>query len=281
VLLKFRKEIGMLFNKRTSLLIYVLPALIMASEAVNALPLKADYTPSDAISDFDNYDFGGGVLLVKGLALNALSSGAVIEGSFQTYVTSHQLNGVGVSNASLNDTGSGLGYELTMVAEFSAKITNINEFGFGFNLISGNATLYLDKTPDYSFSSDSGFANGDVLLSSSTASGNGMLSSFGFGMVNVDFLSSSVINTNVYGDISITEASTLFALNANSFGQIQGVTSVAGNGVELGDYLFAVDGGLQLSQNSEVVATPLPLSIWLFGSAVVGLASFSRRKEAL
>jgi len=272
----------MLCNKRFFLVTLILPVLLIATEAANAEALTADYLSAESVVNFNSYDFGGGILLVKGGEASTFTTGSTITGFFQTYVNSHQLNGVGVSNPTLNNAGSGAGYELTMVADFSAKITNTSLSGFiGFELESGGASLYLDKTPDYSFTADFGFGNGEEILSSQDVSGSGFISSFGFGVVNVDFFSSSIINKSVYGDIDIAEASAIFALDASNQGQINGITRVAGNTVESSDFLFAVDGGLKLSKASNIVATPLPLSAWLFGSAMISLLSFRSRKGGL
>jgi len=268
----------MLCNKQFFLATLILPVLLIAIEAANAEALSADYLSAESVIDFNSYDFGGGVLLIKEGA-STFTTGSTITGFFQTYVNSHQLNGVGVSNPTLNNTGSGTGYELTMVADFSAKITNASLPGFfGFELESGEASLYLDKSPDYSFTADFGFDNGEEILSSQDVAGSGFISSFGFGVVNVDFFSSSIINKSVYGDVEIAAASAIFALDANNLEQINGVTTVAGNSVGASDFLFAVDGGLKLSKASNIVATPLPLSVWLFGSAMISLVSFRCRK---
>jgi len=270
----------MFLKKQMMLFVSALPALIVTTEVVNASVLTANYAASETVTDFNNYDFGGGVLLIKAPEPSTFNIGSIINGHYQTYVNGHQKGLSGVSNPLLNSEGFGTGYELTMVTNFSASITEITSTGgFGFNVVSGSASLFLDETPDYNFSSDTGFSNGEVLLTSSQALGGGYVSAFGFGIVSVDFLSFSYENSAVYGSTTIGEATALFALNANAPEQIAGITSVAGSSVEKGDYLFAVDGNLQLSQMNDVIATPLPLSAWFFGSAILSLFSFSRRKK--
>jgi len=260
--------------------VLVLPVLIVATESANANILTAEYTANETVTDFNNYDFGGGVLLVKALDPSTFGIGSIINGHYQTYVSGHQKDLAGVSSPLLNSEGNGSGYELTMVTHFSAKITEIiSGGGFGFDVNSGSANLYLDDTPDYSFSLDTGFSDGVALLSSSAASGSGFISSRGFGFGSVDFLSFPLVNSDIYGLTTIGEAAALFSLNSNAPAQLAGISSVGGSSVLPGDFLYAVDGNLQLSQLSDVVAAPLPLSAWLFGSAMLSLVSFSKRKN--
>lgn len=278
----YKEEIKMLLKKKMTLFVLSLSTLVMTVEAANASVLTANYTTGEVVTDFNNYDFGGGILLIKAPDPSTFGIGSIINGYYQTYVNNHQKDLSGVSNPLLNSEGAGAGYELTMMTHFSASITEASlSGGFGFKIESGSASLYLDETPDYNFSSDTGFSDGVSLLTSTEATGNGYISSYGFGVVNVDFLSFSNVNSDVYGSTSIGEATALFALTANTPTQTTDITSVAGSSVLPDDYLFSVDGNLQLSQMNDVIATPLPLSVWLFGSALISLISFSRRKEPL
>jgi len=266
----------MLLKNKITLFVLSLSTLLMTVGVAKANVLTADYT-DEVVTDFNNYDFGGGVLLIKALDMSTFGIGSIVNGHYQTYVNSHQKDLTGVSNPLLNSQGNGLGYELTIVTHFSAKITEITSGGgFGFDVESGSANLYLDDAPDYNFSSDIGFSDGVTLLSSSDASGSGFISTRGFGFGNLDFLSFSHVNSDVYGLTTIGDATALFSLNSNVPAQLAGVSFVGGSAVLPGDFLYAVDGNLQLNN---VVATPLPLSVWMFASAMLSLVSFSRRNK--
>ena len=59
----------MLLKKQMMPFVLVLPVLIVATESANANILTAEYTANETVTDFNNYDFGGGVLLVIGFIL--------------------------------------------------------------------------------------------------------------------------------------------------------------------------------------------------------------------
>jgi hypothetical protein len=133
--------------------------------------------------------------------------------------------------------------------------------------------LYFDTTPDYSFALDSGFDNGNLLLTGTINGGNGVLTSFGIGAGQYSLNLSGVFgsyNSAVYNP-GIAGANAFFSLNANSSPLIAAVSSVQGNPVA-GGFVATTTGTLTLT------AVPVPAAVWLFGSALVGLTSIARRK---
>jgi len=229
------------------------------------------------VGPFNQYHFGSGVILTSALTNPVV--GQTVSGWFQSSVDSHKLQSTGqtVSALNLNTTGSGSGYELTLVSNFSFQVTNVDAFGnVSFGNASGTSSLYFDTTPDYSFAADSGFNNGDLLLTGTINGGNGILTSFGIGAGQYSLNLSGVFgsyNSAVYNP-GIGGANALFSLNANSSPLIAAVSSVQGNSVA-GGFAATTTGTLTLT------AVPVPAAVWLFGSALVGLTSIARRKALI
>ncbi|MDP3331432.1 MAG: flocculation-associated PEP-CTERM protein PepA [Methylococcaceae bacterium] len=231
------------------------------------------------VGPFNQYHFGSGVILTS--ALTNPTVGQTVSGWFQSSVDSHKLQSTGqtVSASNLNTTGSGSGYELTLVSNFSFTVTNVDAFtgNVSFGNATGTSSLYFDTTPDYSFALDSGFDNGNLLLTGTISGGNGLLSplfGIGAGQYSLNLLGSfGSYNSAVYNP-GIGGANALFSLNANSSPLIAAVSSVQGHSVA-GGFAATTTGTLTLT------AVPVPAAVWLFGSALVGLTSITRRKALI
>lgn len=223
---------------------------------------------------FDTYDFGNGVGAIDAPNFNV---GTTFTGYYQTYVTRHELNGVGINLTELNSSGalgSGTGFELTMRATFTGVYTANNGGSVDFGITGGNAALYFDTTPDYSFTADSGFNNDNVILSGNidnTGSGT-LMTQYGFGVSKLNLVG-VFGNTapNVYTPNTIGGGTSLFTINLNNPTVLAGVTQVMGKTSNL----YAADGSLQLT------AVPVPAAAWLFGSGLIGLITASKRKKSV
>ena len=244
---------------------------------------NADSSEDNAVGDFDTYDFGMGAAVLVGIN-GDIAVGDSLAGTFQSYVTSHELNSTGGGTAAapnLETTGSGSGYELTIVTDFIYEITAINAGTVEFDITSGSANLWFDTTPDFDFNADTGFANHDFIISGSVSGGSGTLLSGGvLGVTSIDYMVNSY-DTNVFDPDTIVGGNSVFTLqitNLTNAAFLAGITDNANsvNGTTIGgdDLLLAADGNLALQ------AVPVPPAVWLFGSGLIGLVGIARRKKA-
>ncbi|PPD29622.1 MAG: hypothetical protein CTY19_17020, partial [Methylomonas sp.] len=90
------------------------------------------------VGPFDSYDFGVGVGLIK--PDGQMAVGETFTGWFQTWVGSHLLNGAGITVPQLNTSGSGSGFELTVVSQFTGTYTSLAAGLMGFSIDSGTAS---------------------------------------------------------------------------------------------------------------------------------------------
>lgn len=259
-------------------------ALALCASSALAAGVAADYTLATTaggdegiVSAFNIYDLAVGATLIKALTTNIGTIAAPVvgdkfKGYYQSYVTSHQLDGVVQSSPGLNTSGAGAGYELTVVAEFEEIVDSVGPLSYTSSIAGGTASLYFDTTPDYDFIGDTGFMDDELILSGSIVSG---------GSVSVPLLASGFAHL----DIAVTSmnaaiftpdflaASGIFTLDLRS-SAINGVTSVSGFAIAPGDLLLGADGNLELQP------VPVPPAIWLLGSALTGMASIRRRRTA-
>lgn len=278
----FRKLLGI----GLALGVVALPA---AEAAVVPWVGSADYTQApgaggdeDVVGPFDSYDFANGVVLFEpNLVQNpgTFTVGDTFNGSFQSYVNLHQLSGIGVSAPGLDVNGAingDQGYELTVAAMFQTLVTAFDGTTATFVVSGGSADLYFDASPDYSFTGDSGFADGASIISAAVAAGNGtFLAPFGVGFSDITLnIGALGYDANVYDPDTIVGGHSIFTLRINSSGTgpTAGVGSVLGNSVDVGDVLAEADGNLDL------LAVPEPLSVGLVGSAVAALVAVRRRR---
>ena len=232
----------------------------------------------DVVGPFSSYDFSnGGVVLLQPSTVantNAYTVGDIYAGSYQSYVVGHTLNGNTVSSPNLNVTGSGGGYELTIAATFSERVSSVDASGNAlFDVLGGNANLYFDPTPDRNFSTDSGFTDGASILAGSITGGSGaFLPAPGAGFSSISLaIGNFNYDHNVYSPADISGGNGIFTLQINPSGVTSTVSSVMGNTVNQGDLLLQADGSLDL------VAVPLPGAAWLLGSALAGFVGIGRR----
>lgn len=246
------------------------------------------------VGPFDTYDFGTGIGLLK--SVGTVAENSTFSGYFRTVVDGHFLGAKGINVGQLdisggtNFTGTGNGFELTLVSQFTGFYSNVSATGVTLNLVSGSAELYSDTTPDHNYAADSGFADGDKILSGSITSGTGSIIfpgvlGIGVQQVNLDFAGIfGSYNKNVYEPNTIGGGSALFsiytksALNTNApviDAVWSGSKSVAGVTAAGINELAELDGKLQLT------AVPIPAAVWLFGTGIVSLITACKRKSIL
>lgn len=234
----------------------------------------ADYTqaPSsgglpaeDKVGPFDTYDFARGVVLLEKTTPNTY------DGYYQSYVTNHELGGLGVTAPGLNTN-----YEVTVTAWFKETA---NSDGTTFDLTGGGVELWFDTSPDYNFATDSGFANDDVILKGTIISGTGAL--FQVGPRSVGFTDLTVrvdsYNTQVFEPDTIAAGSSIFTLRLNDTSDatfLDPITSVMGHTYDGTDVKLAADGYLVLQ-----VPEAKTYAMMLAGLGLIGMmVSRGRRR---
>ena len=236
------------------------------------------------VGPFDSFDFGAGIGLIK--PDGQLAVGQTFSGWFQTWVGSHVLNGTGLTVPQLNTSGSGSGFELTVVSQFSGTYTSLASGLMGFSIDSGTASMMFDSNPNYHFGLDQGFVDGDAIFTGSIAGGSGIVNTaigYGFEAVSLDMTGAfSLVDANVFNPSNVSGGSALFSIatktpfvNTPVINQVlAGNKTVQGHSVINGQ-LFELDGNLQLT------AVPLPATAWMFLSGLFGLVSINRKKQHL
>jgi hypothetical protein len=228
---------------------------------------------------FSGYDLGIGAVLLQPVA-----GTNTYNGYFQSYVGSHTYNGTDVATSSqpgLVTSGKGAGYELTVAGKFQEKASIDASGNVQFSLTGGTLDLYADK-PNYNFGTDSGFTNGNKVLTGTIVGGTGSYQSgANLGVSSVDILVQD-FDHSVFQPATLAAGSSVFTLqlggagDAGVLGQItSGNNTVLGQSVSSpGALLFAGDGNVSLQ------AVPIPAALPLFGSALTfaGVFSFVRRR---
>jgi hypothetical protein len=244
---------------------------------LNALTADGDDANSPA---FNIYDFAVGATLIHGAPTNlgtilAPQVGDMFTTFYQSYVVSHQLDGVVQSSPWLNTSGAGGGYELTLVASFTEVVTSVSTGGFMSAATGGTAAIYFDTTPDYNLITDSGFINGEQILSGTVVSGGSVTVpslQAGFAQLDIKF---DTTNNNIFSP-AIGSAHGTFTLDLRS-NAVNGVTTVLGQDVAAGDRLLGADANFQLEP---VTPVPVPAAVWLLGSAVTAVTTIRRRAKS-
>lgn len=237
---------------------------VFAAPSVMADTVSADYNSipgsgldAATIAAFDTFDFG------NGLGVLSDNGNGTFTGFYATYVTGHQLNGSTLNmpqldvSGGLNFSGTGNGFELTMVSSFVGAYTT-NQFGsLNFDILGGTAQMYFDTNPNYSFGNFGTFADGVKIMEGNLTSGHGtLLTAFNFGVSELTFDFGPVLNAPF--DPAILAGTALFTMRG------------------IGPGLFSSDGSLTLV----AAPVPVPAAAWLMGSALLGLVSVGRRKAA-
>ena len=230
----------------------------------------ADYTAGssegdeDVVGPFNTYDAGAGVVLLESTGQSGGSS--TFSGVYQSYVTKHELSGVPVVAAGLDDT-----YELTAVATFTESVSATGDI----SVTGGTFNRYRDTTRDRDFTTDSGFADGDAILTGTITGGAGAAASdLSFGVTDIT-IQITDYDKSVYDPDTIATGGGIFTLRMGSALDapfLNGITSVGGNTYDSGDLLYAADGYLALAvPEAETYAMML---------AGLGLVGFMARRRS-
>lgn len=235
----------------------------------------ADYTQApgsigdeDVVGPFDTYDAGSGVVLLKSTGTTGSGPSLVssFNGFYQSFITNHELAGTIAAAPNLNST-----YELTAVASFTESVTAAG----AISVTGGSFAIYLDTNPNRNFNTDTGFTDGDAILTGNIIGGTGVADSgFSLGVTNITIAVTS-FNAAVYQPPTIASGGGVFTLRMNnpydaSF--LNPITSVMGNSVASGDLKYAADGYIALA-----VPEAKTYAMMLAGLALVG---FMARRNA-
>lgn len=269
-------------NRKNALLAALLTASAWVTQSAHAATDwvgTADYTAGagaagdeEVVGPFSTYDFGAGVVLLEATG----TAGAItsFNGYYQSYVTKHELAGVPVASPLLDDT-----YELTVVANFTQDVTAVNAQTSEISVNSGGTfSLYRDTTRDRNFTTDSGFTDGDLIMTGTILGGIGAATSLGgmiFGATDIT-IAVTGFDAAVYEPDTIAAAGGIFTLrlgNPSDESFLSEVTSVQGIGVE-GNFLYAADGYATLA-----VPEAETYAMMLVGLGLVGF--MARRRTRL
>lgn len=239
----------------------------------------ADYTKGigaagdeEIVGPFSTYDFGNGVVLLE--SSSPVGPTMTFNGTYQSYVTKHELSGLPISAPNLDST-----YELTAVANFTQTVTQLSPTVSQIQVTGGTFNLYRDTTPDRSYTLDSGFSDGDVIMSGTILGGGGSASTMGGMIFGVNDLNIRVdtYDTAIYNPDTISGGEGIFTLRLGSGSDatfLTGINRVGGNVVDPGDLKFAADGNVVLS----AVPEPETYAMFLAGLGLIGY-SVSRRRQ--
>jgi PEP-CTERM motif len=231
----------------------------------------------DIVGPFSTYDLAANspVLIESIGGANVLAPlvGDQFSGYYQSFVSAHQLGGIGVANPNLNTTGVGGGYEVTVAANFVEQITLVGGSTSQFNITGGNLQFYFDTTPDYKYSTDSGFTDGASILTGTIVGGSGTILGGVFGVTTLDVRVDSY-NATVFEPDTIVAGSSIFTLQLNPNGvSSSGISSVQGNAYNSGaDVLLMADGNFALA-----VPEASSYMMMLTGLGILGFMAARRR----
>jgi len=268
-------------NHKKVLLATLLAASGFAVHSAHAAPNwigTADYTAGssemdeDVVGPFSTYDFGTGVVLME--TTSVVGNVTTLDGYFQSFVTNHELDSVLVPASNLNAT-----YELTVVASFSQTTTQIDPNTASTVIQNGGSfAIYRDTIIDRDYTTDSGFTNGDVIMSGIITGGGGVAATFGSAIFGANDITVQVtgFDAAVFEPDTIASAEGIFTLrlgNSADASFLGSVDNVLGNGAnDAGDYKFAADGYATLAvPEAETYAMML---------AGLGLVGFMARRRA-
>lgn len=270
------------FGKRNT--VPVLVGLILAGGMSSAQAIEyvgtADYTKGvgaagdeEIVGPFSAYDFGTGVVLLE--PSSPVGSTTTYNGTYQSYVTKHELSSRPVNAPKLDNT-----YELTAVANFTQSVTQLSPTVSQVNITGGTFNLYRDTTPDRSYALDSGFSDGDVIMSGTILGGSGSASTMSGMIFGVNDLNIRIdtYNTAIYDPDTISGGEGIFTLRLGSGSDaafLAGINRVGGNLVDPSDLKFAADGNVVLAAAVPEAET---YAMMLAGLGLVGYAA-RRRKQ--
>ncbi len=268
-----------MMSRRIAMLASAGALLVLGTSGAQAA-MSADYTQAltadgdeGVVSNFNIYDFAVGVTLLRPSDTNVGTIAAPVVGDtytgyYQSYLTAHQLDGIVQDSPGLNTSGSGGGYELTVMAEFTEVITAVGGGTVTSSITGGTGSIYFDTTPNYDFTNDSGFDDGEVILSGTITGGDSVVMPVaGSGFAQISLVIDSQNSAIFSPDVALAVGIFTLALDSSA---TAGVNSVHGLAVAAGDMLLGTDGNLELQP------VPVPAAVWLLGSALVGLTSIRR-----
>lgn len=248
-------------NTRTLLAVALLAAAPFAAQADEPWIGTANYG-FETVGPFNTYDFSSsGVLLLE--PQNATDA----KGYYQSFVSQHLLDGDLIAAAGLNKN-----YEITVVANFTSTLTSNSNAGSTFEVTGGTFSLLLDTHLDHNFNSDSGFADGTVLMSGVVENGAGSLVKYSGKQLGGSDLLLKVTsyNTAVYQPNTLNGGESIFTLRLGAGvdnGFLNPISSVAGHTVAATDLKFAADGNMLLT----AVPEPTTYAMLLAGLCMVGM----------
>ncbi len=254
-------------QQSTHLAIACLIGLVSVNHSLMAMPVwvgTADYrvldsdttSDEDKVGPFDTYDFRANSDAVLTATSGNLDSNFEINETFklvyETRVDTHFLANSPVTASQLNS-----GYELTFYSEVDLKVSSIQQTSGVtttlFDVTGGFGNLWFDDLPDADFQDGVKILEGHVdgnFANTVQFSTNPLV-----GLVDI-MMQVSNYNTAVFDPDTIDESNGLFSILLDN---------VSGS-----DLNFTADGFMQLT------AVPVPLSVWLFGSALFSLVGFGR-----
>jgi hypothetical protein len=228
---------------------------------------------ADTVGPFNTYDFSsGGVLLIDP------TSTSTANGYYQSFVTQHLLDSIEVANPLLK--GNPPSYEITVVADFVSQLSSSAPNSTNFQVISGNFSLWLDKTPNRNFDTDTGFNDsvqimtGIVLSGGGTNFTTGLDKQSGFGELQ---LMVTGYDQSIYNPATIGGGESIFTLRLGAKVDktfLDQIESVQGHVIGAGDLKFAADGNLILT----AVPEPESYAMLLAGLGLMG--AIARRRAA-
>jgi hypothetical protein len=252
---------------------------MQTAQAVSNWAGTADYTQApgsigdeDIVGPFDTYDAGAGVVLLKSTGTTGSGPSLVssFDGFYQSFITNHELAGTIAAAPNLNST-----YELTAVASFTESVTAAG----AISITGGNFAIYLDTNPNRSFNADTGFTDGDAILTGNIIGGTGIAnSSFTLGLTEIT-IAVTGFNAAVYQPPTIASGGGVFTLrmnNAYDDSFLNPITSVMGNTVVSGDLKYAADGYIALAVPEAQTYTML-----LAGLVLVGFVAWRNARRSI
>lgn len=225
---------------------------------------------AETVGPFNTYDFSsGGVLLIKPTSFTSAN------GYYQSFVTKHLLDGTPVANPALDASN----YEITVVANFTSQLLAGTPNSTTYQVTGGSFSLWLDKTPDHNFSTDTGFNDSIEIMKGSVVSGGGSnyimgAQQFGGGALQLAVTS---YDSSIYSPATIGGGDSIFTLRLGAKVDkafLDPITSVQGNMVGTDGLKFAADGNLVLTP----VPEPESYAMLLAGLGLIG--AIARRRAA-
>lgn len=226
---------------------------------------------AETVGPFNTYDFSsGGVLLIDP------TSGSSANGYYQSFVTEHLLDGISVANPVLDNSQ----YEITVVANFTSQLLPGTPNSTTYEVTGGSFSLWLDKTPDHNFTTDTGFSDSVEIMKGSVLGGGG--SNFfriptqqtggGDLQLRIDTYDKTVFEPDTIGGGDSIFTLRLGAKVDKAF--LDPITSVQGHAVGTNGLKFAADGNLILTP----VPEPESYAMLLAGLGIIG--AIARRRTA-